>query len=71
MGVKYRVTVTDGSSSCVVGVYDTRDEAVEHAINKCKDSYCLDNEEERRNALKFQDFYIVGCGPSKILIDEV
>ena len=54
----------------VIKVCDNR----EDAINACldyNDNYCLDSRQERYESLKIRDFYVCGCGPDELSIEEV
>lgn len=56
----------------VIGIYKTREEAIEKCIAYKHDgSYCLDNREERIQCLEMRNYCILGCGPGELSIEEV
>jgi hypothetical protein len=50
--------------------FDTREEAIEYLINKSGD-YSMDTKEDRRTALEERGFCICGCGPNRMMIEEI
>ena len=54
----------------VIKVCKTRDEAIDACINYTS-NYCLDTKEDRINALKVRDFYVLGCGPEQFILEQV
>lgn len=62
----------DSDKECL-GTFKTRDLAVD-ALIRYGDrniSYCLDSKEDRINALELRNWYICGCGPCEMSIEEV
>ena len=57
----------------VLKTHNTREAAVEELINYADKnvSYCLDTKEERMEALESRNWYVCGCGPAELFIEEV
>ena len=53
-----------------IKVTNTRDEAVDACVNY-NDDYCLDSKKDRIDALEYRDFYVIGCGPTSLIIEEI
>lgn len=60
----------DSSRSEVVGVFNTKEKAIEQLLKKGEGNYCLDSREERQESLEMRNFCMCGCGPSSMLIEE-
>lgn len=60
-----------GASDYVIGVFNTRDEAVRACVDYKDGSYCLDSREERLKCFEHRNYCICGCGPDELSIEEV
>lgn len=61
-----------GKADVTIGVYKTREEAVEKCVAfKHDSSYCLDDKASRTKCLQLRNFCIIGCGPGELSIEEV
>lgn len=73
--MKYVGTVVIDSTHTVElpGKFKTKDQVIDALIKYSDDhiSYCLDTREDRIQALKNRNFCICGCGPSKLIINEI
>mgnify|MGYP003413342218 CR=1 FL=1 len=70
--MKYKaIYISDENNKKTLGTFDDRKDAVDKLINEASKNYCLDDERERRNTMEYQDYCILGCGPSMIMIEEV
>lgn len=63
----------NGDEDVVVGTFKERNEAVEELLNVAQQrvDYCLDTREIRHEALTERDWYVCGCGPAELIIEEV
>lgn len=61
----------DSNNETVVGIYDEKCKAIKSLLDKGDGNYCLDNREERQEALEMRGFCMCGCGPSSMRIEEV
>lgn len=63
----------NGDSEIVVGTFDKRKEAVNKLLDTAQRNvdYCLDSREIRHDALMERDWYVCGCGPAELIIEEV
>lgn len=73
--IKFKATLIRSHSARPknLGTFDTRDEAVD-ALVKYADreiDYCLDRIEDRIDGLQCRNTYICGCGPTKLMIEEI
>lgn len=69
--MKYKAIYFREDSEKILGTFSERDNAVDALINAGEHNYCLDNREERIAALQLRDFYMCGCGPNYMKIEEV
>lgn len=60
----------DSERSEVVGTFKTKERAIEKLLEKGEGNYCLDNREERKEALEMRNFCMCGCGPASMYIEE-
>ncbi|MBR6517557.1 MAG: hypothetical protein IKT40_12060 [Bacilli bacterium] len=51
-----------------LGVFDSKEKAIEKLLNKGGNDYCLDSYEVRKQALEERDFCMCGCGPRQMEI---
>jgi hypothetical protein len=72
---KFKATSTKNHSSRPknLGIFNTRDEAVDALITYADKEidYCLDRLEDRLEGLQCRNTYICGCGPTKLMIEEI
>lgn len=56
-----------------VGRQNDRKKAVMELVNYAEKQidYCLDSKEDRINSLMTRNWYVCGCGPSELIIEEV
>ena len=56
-----------------LGTFEKREKAVDELIRYGDKniSYCLDCKEDRINALQLRNWYVCGCGPYEMIIEEV
>ena len=73
--MKYQAIVkkdVDGNGE-ILGEFKKRELAVEALINYGDKhiSYTLDNKNERISGLEMRNWYVCGCGPYQLLIEEI
>ena len=69
--MRYKAIKTRDNKDKTVGIFENRDDAVNALIDEVRGSYCLDGDEERRSTLEMQNYYVIGCGPDMLIIEEV
>lgn len=54
-----------------IGDYSNREDAVKACVNYNSHDTCLDSKQDRKEGLENRDFYIIGCGPRQLSIEEI
>ena len=73
MNMKFRAIYKESSSvqDEVLGEFKDKKSAINALIRRGDGNYCLDNKEDRIEALEMRNFCMCGCGPASMCIEEI
>ena len=71
--MKFKAIYKESSNSRdeILGEFNEKKEAINALIKRGDNNYCLDNREDRIEALEMRNFCMCGCGPSSMCIEEI